>query len=249
MRVGGWLAVAAVAALIWVALGSRRGNRGKAVTADGIICLQCGRPGDEHTGLCGECLISLEPYFRHKAERFAITAALVKQAMIDEAPMGAPRWTEQQYRDYLRRAQAPAPKEERKSSGGGRAPKHDPCALVLELPLIPSANGFLRMHFRARKRLMEQLAATMMEQLPLGSGIPFRRASVEVVRQSSAEPDPDGLYGFVKPILDAMQVRGQRHPYGAGIIANDSHDAIDLKVRWEKAPPKKGKVIVVITPK
>lgn len=219
-------------------------------------CDACGHLGaDVHTLLCPHCLVALPPYFRAKAERLAIQAALMRRAFIEE-PMGGIRWTEQQYREHLRKQQQPAPVEPRKA---GKPPANKPPkgTLVFHLPLTPMRNGLDRMHFRAKRRLMQELGDTMRQQLPIASGIPFAHARVEIVRHSAVEPDPDGLAGSVKPILDAMQVprtdtgkRGTRklHPYGAYIIENDNSDCIDLFVRWEKCPPKHGKVMVYVTP-
>jgi hypothetical protein len=213
-----------------------------------LLCWECRRPGaDPHTLICAHCLVSLPPYFRHQAEHFAIHVALLRQHMIEE-PMGGIRWTEAQLRDHLRRQQEPAPREDRKASGKPRPLKCGPRTLTYELPSVPMRNAYDRMHFRAKRRLKDQLAALFCRQTPLASGIPFDRATVEIVRYSSVEPDPDNLHGFVKPILDAMQISSERHPYGASIITNDNREAIDLKVRWEKAPPRKGKVVVLVTP-
>ena len=104
-----------IVALLLPRLGCRRGQGDRAM--DEFDCFQCGRGGaDEHIGLCALCFASLDPYTRKRAEHFAIQAALVRQALIEEEGMGA-RWSEQQYREYLRRAQAPAPREDRKAYG------------------------------------------------------------------------------------------------------------------------------------
>lgn len=219
------------------------------------LCWECGRArADVHTMLCPQCLVALPSYFRAKVERFAIQAALLRQALV-EKPVGAVRWTDQQYRDYLRKTQS-HPEPEPKKGGKPKPPKGIPGTLVFHLPLVPMRNAYDRMHFRAKRRLMQELGDTMRNQIPLASGIPFARAKVEVVRFTSVQPDKDGLWGSVKPILDAMQVprvdtgkRGTRrlHPYGAYIIENDNEECIELDVRWEKAAPKHGKVVVYVT--
>lgn len=212
-----------------------------------VLCGDCGRPdADPDTLLCVYCLIELPPYFRSKAEHFAIFAALLRQHLV-EAPMGGIRWTEQQLHEHLRKTQAPAPKE--KSGKPGKPPKVNPRSLTYELPLTPMRNALDRMHFRAKRRLLGQLGELFSRQTPLASGIPFPRAKIEIVRCSSQEPDPDAMHGFVKPILDAMQVSSKRHPYGASIIENDTSDCIELHTRWQKAPAKQGKVIVIVTPR
>jgi hypothetical protein len=214
-----------------------------------LLCWECRRPGaDPDTFLCPYCLIGLPDYFRHQAERFAIHVALLRQHLV-EAPMGGVRWTEAQLRDHLRRSQEPAPREEKKPKGKPRPLACGPRTLVFELPLVPMRNAYDRMHFRAKRRLKDQLSALFCQQCPLASGVPLPRCAIEIVRYSQVEPDPDNLHGFVKPILDAMQLASERHPYGASIIENDSSDYIELRVRWEKCPPRKGKVVVLVTPK
>lgn len=216
----------------------------------GGLCSQCGKPSaDIHTGLCHGCLVSLPAYFRKQAERSAITSALVRQALVG-GEMGGVRWSEKQFQEWQRRAQEPAKSPVRKPKhNGGHPPKHDARTIIFELPLTPMRNALDRMHFRAKRRLHDCLAAAFREQLPNASGTPFDSAKVEIIRQSSAEPDPDGLVGCVKPILDAMQVASKRHPYGAYIIVDDSHEHVDLSVRWEKAPPRKGRMLVLVTPR
>lgn len=213
-------------------------------------CGLCGRPGsaDMHTGICSMCLVDLPPYFRKQAEQRAITAALVRQALVRGGMMGGIRWTEKNYTDFLRKQQQP-PEKEQKKAGPPKPPRKDPRTLMFELELTPMRNALDRMHFRAKRRLMDRIADAIRAQIPNCSGTPFPSAKVEIIRYSAKEPDRDGLYGSVKPILDAMQVASKRHPYGAYIIENDDNDHIDLVVRWEKASPRMGKVIVLVTPR
>lgn len=50
-------------------------------------------------------------------------------------------------------------------------------------------------------------------------------------------PDRDAV--CVKPLLDVMQPTGKRHPYGLGIIADDSRDVIkSLSIGVEKGEPR-----------
>lgn len=211
-----------------------------------ILCVECGRVGaDEHTLYCTDCYLKLDPYFRHKAEHSAISVALLRQALI-EAPMGGIRWSEQQLRDFLRKTQEPAANE--KIRRGPKPKPLPPNTLSYELELTPMRNALDRMHFRAKRRLMDRLADAFRAQTPLASGCPYPYARIEIVRHSSSKPDVDALSGFTKPILDAMQVPSKRHPYGAGVIENDSMDSISLATRWERAPARQGKVMVYVTP-
>lgn len=213
----------------------------------GYSCIECGNYGaDRHTLVCDQCFVKLPPFFRLQAERRAIDAALLRQSLMGEGM--AVRWTESQFQDHMRRASAPAPRETRKHR---ELPVevNDPRTLVFELPLTPMRNGLDRMHFRAKRRLHDSIAeAFRLQLLKVGGAVPFGKAKIEIVRMSSVEPDPDGLVGSVKPILDAMQVASKRHPYGAGLIENDSPGCITLSVRWQRSAPKAGKVIVLVTP-
>ena len=217
----------------------------------GLECGLCGKAGaDLHTGICSLCLVDLSPYFRKQAEQRAISAALIRQALVRGGIMGGVRWNEKQYADFLKRQQAPAPREERKASGKPKPVKKlDARTITFELELTPMRNALDRMHYRVKRRLMGNIADMLRAQIPNASGTPFQFAKVEIVRCSAKEPDKDGLYGSVKPILDAMQVASKRHPYGAFIIENDDSDHIELVVRWEKAAPKKGKVVINVTPR
>lgn len=167
--------------------------------------------------------------------------------------MGGVRWNEQQYQDFMRRQQAPAAKEPRKTGGDGKPPAVAPGTLAFEIPMelspgVNGAKGLKRMHWAAEKKLRERIACLLRAQAPLNLPLPFEWAKVELIRYSSQQPDKDNLHGLVKPLLDAMQVSSKRHPYGAGIIVDDSPDHIDLTVRWEKCSPRKGKTIALVTP-
>lgn len=210
-------------------------------------CDICGQPGDPDTLLCPACHIRLKQPWRRRIELAAIHAALMRQAFLEGEVMGGVRWTEQQYLEHVRRTQTPPPPEPKKASKRP-PPKADPCALIFELPLVPTRSQWDRMHYRAKRRYMDQLAAEVAHQTPAASGIPFRRAKVEIIRQSSKQPDRDNLWGSAKPVLDVLQVKSKRHPYGTYVIENDDADHIELDCRWEKTSPKHGKTLVIVTP-
>lgn len=218
------------------------------------LCLQCGKAeADEHMGICPMCLVDLPAYFRKQAEQRAVQAALMKQAFMGGGSMGI-RWGERQYQDYLRKQQEPAKREERKVKKPTGKPAHPiKGSLQFELPidLCPMVNGpkgLKNMHWGAVRRLKRKIAEALAVQIPNASGVPFAKAKVEIIRKTAKEPDKDNLYGAVKPILDAMQVVSKRHPYGAYIIENDDPDHIELVVRWEKASPNHGSVLIIVTP-
>jgi hypothetical protein len=164
--------------------------------------------------------------------------------------MGAIRWTEQQYQDHQRRSQKPSSQEDRKVKGCPTVViPVGTLAFTIPLNLSPTRNGLDRMHFRTKRRLLGEIANSYREQLQKQPFVlPLGKAKVEVIRYSSTEPDPDGLVGFVKPLLDALQVKSERHPYGAGVIINDTSKHVELSTRWEKAAPNKGKVVILVTP-
>lgn len=215
-----------------------------------LRCDNCGAGGaDVHTLLCDCCLCNLPANIRWRIQLDARMAAMLRRDLL-EKPVGAIRWTEQQYVEHLRKMRTPQKPEERKPRRGSKPPPaRDPRALVFELLLTPTGNEWLRTHYRKKRRVLNSIAAQLEAQIPNASGIPFASAKVEIIRRTSKEPDPDGLYGSAKPILDAMQVKSKRHPYGAHIIMDDSSDCIELKTSWEKASPKHGSVLVVVTPR
>lgn len=68
---------------------------------------------------------------------------------------------------------------------------------------------------------------------------PLAQAKLTLVRHSSSEPDSDGLRGSFKSVIDALVF--------VGVLEDDRPANIgEPKVSWEKAPPKKGKIMVVV---
>lgn len=102
------------------------------------------------------------------------------------------------------------------------------------MPLrAPTPNELLRMHFRVRGRLQGRVATELFVALGLSRwrpATPWARARVRIERYSPQEPDADALPGTAKLILDALQPPSKRHPWGLGVIANDTRGALDLEV-------------------
>jgi Holliday junction resolvase RusA-like endonuclease len=67
---------------------------------------------------------------------------------------------------------------------------------------------------------------------------PLDRVRVVFTRFSSVEPDDDGLVHGFKPIRDAL--------VQWGVVVDDKRKNLAAEYRWEKAPPKHGKVRVEI---
>lgn len=97
----------------------------------------------------------------------------------------------------------------------------------LEIPVrTPTLNDWQRMHWSRRQRLARAIAAEVWVAMTR-AGIrrpdqPLKRCRIEIDRESTQEPDEDGLKGGMKPLLDALQWPSRRHPYGVGLIADDS---------------------------
>ncbi len=129
------------------------------------------------------------------------------------------------------------------SKGEGGA-EEDRVGLVIavSIPLtVPPLNRFLRMHWSKRRKLQKEVSWLL--QLGLhGAGfhgirkhLPLRRCDIDIVRFSRREPDPDGLPATAKPLLDALQPLSKTHPFGLGVIAEDSSECIRrLTVRHSK---------------
>lgn len=100
--------------------------------------------------------------------------------------------------------------------------------IYVEFPMrLPTTNVYARMHWAKRSRLGRQVATEIWAAL--GGKLPARplkRCTIRVERVSTKEPDPDGLVGSLKCLLDALQPPSKRHPYGLGIIADDTRECI-----------------------
>ena len=109
--------------------------------------------------------------------------------------------------------------------------------IELEIPMrTPTTNKLVRTHWAKRGRIGRQVAkelwiAMVLARIPRPEK-PIRRFRIEIMRESTKEPDRDGLFGSAKFILDALQPPSRRHPYGIGLIADDSPaHMLDLDVR------------------
>lgn len=109
---------------------------------------------------------------------------------------------------------------------------------------LPLMNKLLRMHFRARHRVMNQLAWEV-KAAAKAPAVPFARCEITIERESPQEPDQDGLTASVKGLLDVLQPVSLRHPLGLGFIANDSPACIrGLEVRHIPGKGAKTRVII-----
>jgi Holliday junction resolvase RusA-like endonuclease len=95
------------------------------------------------------------------------------------------------------------------------------------LPLAPSQNQLLRMHWAKRKRIQKDFEWSIVQAVGNRSSA-LCGVHVTITRRSvGVEPDPDNLTASAKLILDALQ--------RVGVIKDDSPKHITLKVQWERA--------------
>lgn len=113
---------------------------------------------------------------------------------------------------------------------------------------VPTLNVLMRMHFRKRHRLLNQLAWHVVAAAGKAPPRPFQKARVVIERESTQEPDPDGLKASVKSLLDVLQPVSKRHPLGLGFIKDDSADCIDLEVRHIQGKGARTRVMIVELP-
>jgi Holliday junction resolvase RusA-like endonuclease len=108
-------------------------------------------------------------------------------------------------------------------------------AMKINLPLAPSQNQLLRMHWAKRKKRQKDFEWLIVQAVgnwrcrapvPVLDGV-----HITITRKScGVEPDPDNLTASAKLILDALQ--------RVNVIKDDSPKSISLKVMWEKAKKK-----------
>lgn len=107
-------------------------------------------------------------------------------------------------------------------------------------------NELIRMHFRLRSAYQKRLSseiANLTRDLDIDQ--PLERAIVTVERFSVQEPDHDGLIGGLKPLIDCLLVRSDRHPHGLGFIVDDSPAHMTLRASHCKSPTLKGQATTV----
>jgi hypothetical protein len=115
---------------------------------------------------------------------------------------------------------------------------------IFTLPLhcAPLMNTYARMHWAKRKKLKSEAMIRLLAQ-----GVERRKRPlpgkplVRIMRYSSTEPDGDSGYGS-KIALDCLKADRQ----GLGWIRDDSPDAIELELRWEKAKPRGGALLIEV---
>lgn len=106
---------------------------------------------------------------------------------------------------------------------------------------LPSLNKLLRMHWRKRQRIQRQVAwlvlAALRETGALPRNAPLQRVDIRIKRYSGQALDPDGATSSAKLLLDALQPPSRRHPYGLGLIVDDSASCIS-SIHVEHVPKR-----------
>lgn len=96
-------------------------------------------------------------------------------------------------------------------------------------------NVSLRQHWTVRRRLArgysEQIAKALEGQpLPV---TPWAKARLVIWRRSVRFADSDGCVGGCKALIDTLLPRSKTHPWGLGIMVDDSPGCLDLIV-WQR---------------
>ena len=100
----------------------------------------------------------------------------------------------------------------------------------------PLLNELLREHWSKRKKRKQRYHLEILSQNPQK----FKgKVNVHITRYSSAVPDPDGVAGGAKDILDAI--------VDAGIIEDDNMGVVqNFSVDWKKSKQKDQRTEIVI---
>lgn len=102
--------------------------------------------------------------------------------------------------------------------------------MKINLPLAPSQNQLLRMHWAKRKKRQKDFEWLIVQAVGNWHSV-LDGVHITITRKScGVEPDPDNLTASAKLILDALQ--------RVNVIRDDSPKSISLKVMWEKATKK-----------
>lgn len=109
--------------------------------------------------------------------------------------------------------------------------------LDFELPGLPeTTNQVLSMRLKNRlNRKMYWKTFVIMTVAAKRPTIPLLRAKLMLIRCSTVRPDPDGLVGSFKHIIDGLVV--------GGILEDDNYENIGFPIyEWEKTAINAGKI-------
>ena len=123
-------------------------------------------------------------------------------------------------RDYQRRqAQHTAPEP----------PQNGDYSFHLKKPLL-LPNRKKTLHWAKQSQLIHALSQEVSHVIGQGPPQPLSKAHVRVFRYGIQEPDHDNLTASLKWLLDVLQPRSHRHPYGLGIIAGDDPEHLTSEI-------------------
>lgn len=92
-------------------------------------------------------------------------------------------------------------------------------------------NPLLRLHWAKRRAYQKGIAAEIFALTPQYRACePMRRARVTITRYSTQLPDADGLVGGMKPVIDCLLARSDRHPDGLGFLVDDGPAHMEMSV-------------------
>ncbi|PXV60679.1 hypothetical protein SAMN04487785_102407 [Dyella jiangningensis] len=119
-----------------------------------------------------------------------------------------------------------------------------PIVIVIEAR-TPTMNVWQRLHWSQRQKLGREFATLIALACQRRPATPLAKCTITIERYSPKNPDRDGRYGGVKPVLDALQPLSKRHPYGLGFIEDDNDDCVtDLKVLHVKSSLKRTRITI-----
>lgn len=109
----------------------------------------------------------------------------------------------------------------------------------------PLLNQWQRMHRQQRRRVCRLWAQLLFVSHPRIPNPPISRCVITIERFSTQQPDIDGFYGGLKPILDALQPMSRRHPYGLGYIVDDNSSCVvELKPIHVQSREKRTRITI-----
>jgi hypothetical protein len=108
-------------------------------------------------------------------------------------------------------------------------PKHPDIVFRLSRPLL-LPNRKKNLHWTDISRIIHDLSDEAARAISNAPAETIAFASVGVLRYGLKEPDDDNLRASLKMLLDILQPRSKRHPYGLGIIADDDPEHLTSEI-------------------
>ena len=98
---------------------------------------------------------------------------------------------------------------------------------------VPLLNEWQRMHWARRRKFQAALSAEIAKLIPHALGRqPWRAVTLTIVRYSVGTPDADAP--VVKGLVDSLLVRSDTHPFGLGMVVDDSPEHLTLTVTAQR---------------